>query len=185
MGQVCDLISRFITCIHSCYFLSDIAWAKVGEPGVLERKGFQNMRFKLIPQMLEAPWVLQMAVASTPCLLGTKIVQRYFKGRFPLQGDPTGTLTNKQKKDGDYGEYFEIDMHVGSSSIANNIVGLCRTYAKNFSINLGVVIQGEKEDELPEQVLFCMTLIKMDMVKMAAHTAEALKELPKEFLEKH
>ena len=32
-------------------------------PGVLDKRGFQNMRFKLIPNMVEAPWVVQMAVA--------------------------------------------------------------------------------------------------------------------------
>lgn len=41
---------------------ADIAWASVGEPGVLDRKAFQNTRFKLVPQMGEAPWVVQMAV---------------------------------------------------------------------------------------------------------------------------
>jgi hypothetical protein len=31
-------------------------------PGVLPRDSFQNKRFKLIPAMVEAPWVVQMAV---------------------------------------------------------------------------------------------------------------------------
>ena len=44
---------------------SDIVWPSVGpdEPGVLDKKGFQNLRFKLIPNMVEAPWVVQMAVS--------------------------------------------------------------------------------------------------------------------------
>ena len=34
----------------------------VPQPGVLARDSFQNKRFKLIPSMVEAPWVVQMAV---------------------------------------------------------------------------------------------------------------------------
>lgn len=49
---------------------TDIVWPAEGEPGVLSKKSFQNQRFKLVPQMVEAPWVLQAAVSSTPCLLG-------------------------------------------------------------------------------------------------------------------
>lgn len=73
------------------------------------------MRFKLIPQMVEAPWVLRAAVSSTPCILGQKIVQRYFQGP----------------------GYLEVDLHVGSSAIADNIVSLCRVYSNAFSINMG------------------------------------------------
>ena len=48
-------------------------------------------------------------------LLGQKVVQRYFRGE----------------------GYMEIDVHVGSSNIADNIVGLCRSYSKAFICNLG------------------------------------------------
>eukprot|EP00598_Pedospumella_elongata_P003192 CAMPEP_0184972174 /NCGR_PEP_ID=MMETSP1098-20130426/4224_1 /TAXON_ID=89044 /ORGANISM="Spumella elongata, Strain CCAP 955/1" /LENGTH=76 /DNA_ID=CAMNT_0027494411 /DNA_START=9 /DNA_END=236 /DNA_ORIENTATION=- len=76
--------------------------------------------------MVEAPWVVQMAVSSTPVLLGQKVVQRYFRGE----------------------GYIEMDVHIGSSAIADNIVGVCRSYSKAFICNLGIVIQGESEEEL-------------------------------------
>ena len=43
---------------------SDVVWPdmKVPQPGVLAKDSFQNKRFKLIPSMVEAPWVVQMAV---------------------------------------------------------------------------------------------------------------------------
>jgi hypothetical protein len=43
---------------------SDVVWPdmSVPQPGVLARDSFQNKRFKLIPSMVEAPWVVQMAV---------------------------------------------------------------------------------------------------------------------------
>ena len=33
--------------------------------------------------------------------------------------------------------YMEIDVHIGSSAIADNIVGLCRSYSSTFICNLG------------------------------------------------
>jgi hypothetical protein len=139
---------------------ADIAWGTVGEPGILDRKAFQNLRYKLIPQMLDAPWVIQMAVSSTPCLLGTKIVQRYYRGI----------------------NYLEIDEHVGSSNIANNIVSMCRQYSKMFSCNIGVVIQGETDEELPERVLLCLTFVKIDpdaLTKLSQPHVDYLNEILK------
>lgn len=53
--------------------------------------------------------------SSTPVMLGQKVVQRYFRGE----------------------GYIECDVHVGSSAIADNIVGVCRSYSKAFICNLG------------------------------------------------
>jgi hypothetical protein len=33
--------------------------------------------------------------------------------------------------------YFEVDLHVGSSLIAEKVVGLCRTYASSCVCNIG------------------------------------------------
>jgi hypothetical protein len=119
-----------------------VVWPDLNEPGVLSRKSFQNLRFKLIPQMLQAPWIVQAAVGSTPCLLGQKLALRYFC---------------EEKK------YLEIDLHVGSSGIAKRIVGLCRNYSKHFICNIGIVIQGEDEiEELPESVLAVCTIKNID-----------------------
>lgn len=90
-------------------------WPAPGEPGVLPRDAFQNQRFKLVPQLVEAPYILMAAVSSTPCLLGLRIVQRYWAGP----------------------GYVEVDLHVGSSAIADNIVSLCRAYASAFTVKLG------------------------------------------------
>lgn len=71
--------------------------------------------------------------------------------------------------------HFEVDLHVGSSLIAEKVVSLCRTYSSSFVCNigkltayrkafalylpmLGVVIQGESNEELPEQLLCCVAL---------------------------
>lgn len=47
----------------SFYLHSDVTWPDEGtSEGFLGRDAFQNMRFKLIPYIVEGPWVLQMTV---------------------------------------------------------------------------------------------------------------------------
>lgn len=120
---------------------SDIRWPDPHEPGALPQSDFRNQRFKLIPSVTEGPWVVKAAVRSQPALLGRKVVQRYFRG------------------DG----YLEIDIHVGSSGIAMNVVGVCRGYTKMAAADLGIVIQGESPSELPEKMLGCVCFNHIDM----------------------
>ena len=47
--------------------------------------------------------------------------------------------------------YIEVD--VGSSVIAQRVVGMGRGYAKNFECSIAVILQGESVEELPEKVL--------------------------------
>jgi Protein ENHANCED DISEASE RESISTANCE 2, C-terminal len=74
-------------------------------------------------------------------MIGKKIVCRYFRGD----------------------NYMEIDFHVGSSVIASQIVGVCRGYGKHFASDVAVVIQGENCMELPEKILACASLHKIDI----------------------
>ena len=91
--------------------------------------------------IVEGPWVVKTAVRACPCLLGQKVVQRYFRGD----------------------SYFEIDVHVASSIIAKQIVGVCRGYAKNFSANIGLILEAIHDDELPEHLMGCFQIDKIDM----------------------
>lgn len=120
---------------------SDIRWPDPHEPGALPQTDFRNLRFKLIPSIAEGPWVVKAAVRSQPALLGRKVVQRYFRGE----------------------GYMEIDIHVGSSGIAMNVVGVCRGYTKVAAADLGIVIQGEDPSELPEKMLGCVCFNHIDM----------------------
>lgn len=110
---------------------SDITWAGPESPGVYIKDDFRNARFKLIPNITDGPWVVKAAVRSKPALIGRKVVCRYFK-----------TAT-----------YMELDVNVSSSIIASQIIGVCRGYAKHFTADVGIVIQGEDEEELPEMLL--------------------------------
>jgi hypothetical protein len=117
--------------------------------GVLPLDSFHNKRFKLIPQITGGPWVVKTAVGSTPAILGQKVTQRYYRGD----------------------NYVETDVHVGSSVVAAQIVGMCRGAAKHLTCDLHVVLQGESEEELPEKVLgsLCMQAIDLSYAQSLFH----------------
>lgn len=120
---------------------SDITWSDATSPGVYTPLDFRNLRTKIIPNVINAPWVVTAAVRPAPVLMGLKVVQRYFKGE----------------------GYFESDTHVGSSMIADNIVGMCRSYTSMFSTNIAFVIQGDDSSELPERLIGCVRLDTIDI----------------------
>ncbi|KAF0727351.1 hypothetical protein Ae201684P_012044 [Aphanomyces euteiches] len=100
-----------------------------------------NNRFKLIPVIVDGPWLVKATVPQKPALIGNKLTQRYFRGA----------------------NYVEIDMDINSSTIAANIVGLCRGYSKQLVVDLHLTLQGEKnDDELPERILGSVQLSHLD-----------------------
>jgi Protein ENHANCED DISEASE RESISTANCE 2, C-terminal len=42
---------------------------------------------------------------------------------------------------------------VGSSTVASKIIGCCRGVSNRIDVQLGIVLQGEHIDELPERLL--------------------------------
>jgi nitrate reductase NapE component len=80
---------------------------------------FRNNRFKLIPKIVDGNMIIKMAVKDTPTLLGNKLKQSYFKGE----------------------NYFELDVDVGSSSVARNVVGLAIGYSKAIVVDMGFCLQ--------------------------------------------
>jgi hypothetical protein len=78
--------------------------------------------------------------SNKPTLLGSKVVMRYFAGE----------------------GYMETDVHIGSSAIASQIVGVCRGYGKHFAADVGILFESDK-DELPEKLLGCASFHKIDM----------------------
>ena len=104
---------------------------------------FRNNRFKLIPKVVDGNMVVKMAVKDTPTLLGNKLKQYYYKGD----------------------NYFELDVDVGSSSVARNIVGLAMGYSKAIVVDMGFCLQGNDEDELPEVLMGASTVDHLDFTR--------------------
>lgn len=120
---------------------SDVTMPDGTLPGELPLSDFRNVHFKMIPLVTEGPWVVKTAIPSKPVILGKKLAVRYFSGP----------------------GYFEVDVHVGSSSIAANVTGFARGYSKAFAADMGIVLQGETPEELPERLLALAHVNKVDV----------------------
>ncbi|CAM9899347.1 unnamed protein product [Laminaria digitata] len=97
----------------------------------------RNSRFKLIPRVIGGPWVVRKAIGSTPVLLGTKITHsRYYRGE----------------------GYIETDMDTGSSAAAASLCGRCRGLSRKIDVELGIVLQANSAEELPEALLGAVRL---------------------------
>ncbi|OWZ02538.1 hypothetical protein PHMEG_00025887 [Phytophthora megakarya] len=92
---------------------------------------FRNNRLKLIPTLVEGPWILQTLVPNCPALTGNKLTQRYFRRS----------------------NYFELDLDISSSTAAQYIGSMCQSWASYLQMHLYLTIQGENEDELQERIL--------------------------------
>ena len=96
---------------------------------------YRNQRLKLIPRVVDGPWMVKKMVGSTPALIGTKLPVTY-----------NGSLSEN---------YLEICLDVTKgpafgNTVANTVVGK----ADLVTVDLGFVIEGQEEDgHLPEQML--------------------------------
>jgi hypothetical protein len=102
---------------------------------------FRDKRFKLIPNLVEGPWILQSVMPNRPALSGTKLTQHYFRRS----------------------NYFELDLDVSSSTTAQYIGALAQSWAGYLEMDLYMTIQGEDEDELPERILGGLTVKYLDL----------------------
>ena len=68
-------------------------------------------------------------------------------------------------------EYLEADLDIVSSAAARNILAVVRSYTQVLTIDLGFVVQGNSQEELPEQMMLGLRLHGLDPL-----TAELLPE---------
>lgn len=103
---------------------------------------YRTSKFKLIPKIENGPWIVKTTVPNTPAIIGNKLPVSYI---YNNKGDNTNNNNNAP--------YLEIDLDIGSSATAHAILSLCISYASSLTIDLGFVIQGDDNTELPEQML--------------------------------
>ncbi|KAG5182809.1 hypothetical protein JKP88DRAFT_195737 [Tribonema minus] len=106
-----------------------------------EGSAFRNSRLKIIPRCHDGPWLVRSTVGGKPAIIGTKITQEYFSGS----------------------GYFEVVTDVCSSTAALYILGVVKNYTKVVSVDLGFVIQGETEEELPERLIGAVRFHHLDV----------------------
>jgi hypothetical protein len=108
----------------------------------------KNEVWKIVPVVVEGPWVVKRVVGGKPSLVGTKMPISYVY----QPPDPKKGLA----------EYLEADLDIVSSAAARNILAVCRSYTNILTIDLGYCVQGNKEDELPEQMMLGLRLHGLD-----------------------
>lgn len=101
---------------------------------------FRDARFKLIPSIVEGYWMVKRAVGTKACLLGKAVTCNY------LRQD----------------NFLEIDVDIGSSSVARSIIGLVLGYVTSIVVDLAILIEAKEEKELPEYILGTVRLNRVN-----------------------
>mmetsp|Transcript_9702 Transcript_9702/g.15022 ORF Transcript_9702/g.15022 Transcript_9702/m.15022 type:complete len:325 (+) Transcript_9702:75-1049(+) len=110
----------------------------------------KNGALKLIPAVVEGPFIVRTMVTGRPVIIGNKLPVTY--DYHPA--DEAGAA------------YLEVSLNVGNSSTAaKRIVSVCRRYMNSLTVDIGFVIQGDSADELPEQMLGAVRLHGVDPLK--------------------
>ena len=86
---------------------------------------------KIVPRMVEGPWVAKHAVGQKPALLGHAITTAYHSGP----------------------GWFEMDVDVSSSSTAAGALRILKSCSKSLVMDLAFVLEGQTPDALPEKIL--------------------------------
>ncbi|CAJ1951866.1 unnamed protein product [Cylindrotheca closterium] len=106
----------------------------------------KNTTLKIVPSVVEGPWVVKSVVGGKPAIIGNKMPVSYYY----------------QKAEGDKALYLEADFDIVASSAARGILSCVRSYTQVLTLDLGFVVQGNGEDELPEQMLVGVRLHGID-----------------------
>ncbi|EOY25291.1 Enhanced disease resistance 2 isoform 2, partial [Theobroma cacao] len=92
---------------------------------------FRNSRLKLIPSVPKGSWIVRQSVGSTPCLLGKAVDCNYIRGP----------------------KYLEVDIDIGSSTVANGVLGLVIGVITTLVVDMAFLVQANTTDELPERLI--------------------------------
>ena len=98
---------------------------------------YRDQRFKIVPVVVEGPWVVKSVVGGKPAILCKKVPTKWIY----------------QPQEGEKAMYLEADLDIVSSSAARGILSVVRSYTSSLTIDLGYTIEAQEEDELPECML--------------------------------
>ena len=103
--------------------------------------GCRARKLKLIPAVAEGPWMVRKAVGSKPVILGTKLDTHHFSE----------------------GRYHEIDIDISANVSAAHATGMVAGALKSLVFDIGIILEGQAKDELPERLLGTVRLRKVDL----------------------
>ncbi|XP_024040173.1 protein ENHANCED DISEASE RESISTANCE 2-like [Citrus clementina] len=79
----------------------------------------------------QGSWIVRHSVGSTTCLLGKAVDCNYLHGP----------------------KYLEIDVDIGSSTVANGVLGLVNGVITTLVVDMAFLVQANTTDELPERLI--------------------------------
>ncbi|KAJ0113014.1 hypothetical protein Patl1_03631 [Pistacia atlantica] len=101
----------------------------------LPEKGLFSVVFNLqVPASMHysmGSWIVRQSVGSTPCLLGKAVDCNYIRGP----------------------KYLEVDVDIGSSTVANGVLGLVIGVITTLVVDMAFLVQANTTDELPERLI--------------------------------
>ena len=101
---------------------------------------FCHSHFKLIPRIVEGPWIVRAGIVSKPALIGNKLKNSYYRA------------------DG----YFELDINIGTNSMVTTLTQLATSYAKLLTVDLAFLIEGKLVETLPEFIFGIVRAMHID-----------------------
>jgi len=110
---------------------------------------YRDARLKLLPIVMEGPWIVKAAVGNgtAPALLGKVIpLQYYFQ-----EGN------EKQKA------VYEVDVIITASTLAKGILSVVKGHTKSLSIAFAFIIEAAEQEELPETALCSFQIHKLHL----------------------
>ncbi|KAL6524218.1 hypothetical protein OROMI_031313 [Orobanche minor] len=103
---------------------------------------FRNSRFKIVNKIVKGPWIVKTAVGNySACLLGKALNCHYHRGP----------------------NYLEIDVDIGSSAIATAVLRLALGCVTAVTVDMGFLVEAQREDELPERLIGAVRICQMEM----------------------
>ncbi|XP_052297631.1 protein ENHANCED DISEASE RESISTANCE 2-like isoform X2 [Citrus sinensis] len=103
---------------------------------VASEKGLFSLIFNL-----QGSWIVRQSVGSTPCLLGKAGYCNYIRGP----------------------KYLEIDVDIGSSTVANGVLGLVVGVITTLVVDMAFLVQANTTDELPERLIGAVRVSHMEL----------------------
>ncbi|KAH6824471.1 ENHANCED DISEASE RESISTANCE 2 [Perilla frutescens var. hirtella] len=112
---------------------------------------FRNSRLKLIPSVPKGSWIVRQSVGSTPCILGKSVDCNYIRGP----------------------SYLEIDVDIGSSTVANGVLGLVIGVITTLVVDMAFIVQASSPEELPERLIGAVRVCHLELSSATEPNLEA------------
>lgn len=110
----------------------------------------RDSSLKLIPHAREgSSMIVKKLVNGTPAIIGKAL--------------PTSYTYYPPDESRGFADCFEVDLDVtATNSVGTTACNMARRYTSSMTVDLGFVIEGSREDELPERMLGCVRLHRID-----------------------